>query len=64
MARTESQKLSQQKYNAKNYDRLAILIAKGKRDEYKAEAEKRGMGFAEMVRASIEEYITNHKVES
>lgn len=63
MARTESQKLSQQRYNDKNYDRLAILLKKGKRDEYKKAAKLRGLGLAELVRTSVEEYIANHKVE-
>ena len=35
MSRTESQRLAQQRYNDKAYDRLAILIKKGKREEYK-----------------------------
>ena len=62
MSRTESQKLSQQRYNDKNYDRLAILLKKGKRDEYKEAAKLRGLGLAELVRNSVEEYIANHKV--
>lgn len=61
MAKTEGQKLSQQKYNDRTYDRLAILIKKGKREEYKKAAEERGLGYAEMIRLAIEEYIANHK---
>ena len=63
MSRTESQRLAQQRYNDKAYDRLAILIKKGKREEYKLAAKVRGLGLAEMVRSSVEEYIENHPVE-
>ena len=63
MSRTESQRLAQQRYNDKAYDRLAILIKKGKREEYKRAAKIRGLGLAEMVRSSVEEYIENHPVE-
>lgn len=64
MAVSESQLRANARYQAKNYDEIKIRVKKGKRAEYKLAAEKRGMGFAEMVRASIEEYIANHKVES
>lgn len=60
MATSKAQKLAQKKYNDKNYDRVAILIKKGKRDEYKKAAAARGLGYAEMIRLSVEEYIANH----
>ena len=63
MPRTESQKLSQQRYNERTYDRLAILLKKGKRDEYRKEAELRGLGLMEFFRQAAEEYIANHKVD-
>lgn len=60
MAVSKAQRLAQQKYNDKNYDRVAILIKKGKRDEYKEAAAQRGLGYAEMIRRAIDEYIANH----
>lgn len=63
MAASNSQKLAQEKYNKENYDRLAILIKKGKRDEYHAAAAAIGLGYAEMIRAAIEEFIQRHAGE-
>ena len=53
-------KTTNQAYKDVNYDRLAILVRKGKRDEYKAAAAGYGLGYAEMIRLAIEEYISNH----
>jgi predicted HicB family RNase H-like nuclease len=39
----ESQKKATAKYNAKAYDDIKIRAAKGKREEYKAFAESKGM---------------------
>ncbi len=63
MAVSNSQKLAQEKYNKENYDRLAILIKKGKRDEYHAKAAEFGLGYAEMIRVAIEEFIQRHAGE-
>ena len=60
--KTESQRIAQAKYNADNYDRVAILIKKGKREEWKQAAAARSLGYAEMIRQSVEEYIQNHPV--
>ena len=60
MATSKAQKMAQRKYNEKTYDRVAILIKKGKRDEYKKAAAARGLSYAEMIRLAIEEYILNH----
>ena len=62
MAMTNAQKLAQQKYKQKTYDQIVVQVKKGKRDEYKKAAELRGLGFMEMIRLSIEEYISNHGV--
>lgn len=40
---TEAQKRANQKYNAKTYDQIKIVVPKGKREEYKAQAEAHGM---------------------
>ncbi len=39
----QSQKKATAKYNTKAYDDIKIRVAKGKRDEYKAQAEILGM---------------------
>ena len=61
--KTESQRLAQAKYNATNYDRVAILVKKGKRDEWKQAAAIRGIAYADLIRRGVEEYIKNHPVE-
>ena len=62
MAVSESQKMAQIRYNAKTYDQVLVRVKKGKRDEYKEEAELRGLGLMELFRVAVEEYIANHKV--
>lgn len=64
MPKSDSQRIAQQKYNEANYDRLAILIRKGKREEYKAAATELGYGYAEMIRLAIEEFIQRHAGEN
>ena len=63
MAVSESQKMAQIRYNAKTYDQVLVRVKKGKRDEYKKEAELRGLALMEFFRQAAEEYIANHKVE-
>lgn len=60
MAISKSQLIAQQKYNEKNLDSITFKVKKGKKDEYKAAALARGLGFMEMMRLAIEEYIQNH----
>ena len=60
--KTESQKLAQAKYNAANYDRVAILVKKGKRDEWKQAAADREIAYADLIRRGVDEYIQNHPV--
>lgn len=40
---TEAQKRANQKYNAKAYDQIKIVVPKGKREDYKAQAEAHGL---------------------
>lgn len=47
----KSQTMAQNKYNAKTYDRISISVKKGIKDEWQAEAERRG--------ESLTEYISN-----
>ncbi len=39
----KSQTIAKNKYNAKTYDRIALQVYKGQRDQIKTYAEKRGM---------------------
>ena len=49
MPYSEAQKRADKKYRAKAYDQLSIRIPKGKREEYKRLAEKRGESLAGMI---------------
>ena len=61
MTVSKAQLLAQQKYNEKNLDSITFRVKKGKKEEYKKAAEERGLGFMEMIRQAIEEFIHNHK---
>jgi len=61
--KTNSQRLAQAKYNAENYDRVAILVKKGKRDEWKKAAAERNIAYAELIRRGADEYIQNHPIK-
>lgn len=43
------------KYNAANYDRIALQVKKGKRDELKAHAEKQGESLNAFINRAINE---------
>lgn len=43
MAQTKAHQKASNKYNAKAYDRLAILVKKGDREKIKAHAEAQGL---------------------
>lgn len=53
-------KTRNQTYKEINYDRLAIWVKKGARDEYKAGATELGISLAALVQRGVEEYISNH----
>ncbi len=57
MAYSESQKRASRKYNEKNYDRLYITIAKGKKELIKKQAEKQSMSINEFVVKLIEQNL-------
>ena len=61
MTVSKAQLIAQQKYNSKNLDSVTFRVKKGKKEEYKEAAEVRGLGFMEMIRLAIEEYIANHE---
>lgn len=43
------------KYNAMNYDRIALQVKKGKREELKAHAEKQGESLNKFINRAINE---------
>lgn len=51
---SEAQKRANQKYNAKAYDQIKIVVKKGRRDEIKQFAEKCGMSLNAYVNYLIE----------
>lgn len=54
MAYSEAQKRATLKYKAKAYDRLELQLKKGKKEEYRAQAEKRGMSLNAYIISLIE----------
>ena len=44
-------------YNKENYDKIAIMVPKGERERWKAEAKKQGLSLSEMVRRAVAEYF-------
>lgn len=52
-----------QDYKNINYDRLAIWVKKGTRDEYKQSAAEMGISLAVLIQNGVEEYISNHAGE-
>ena len=58
---TQAQNRAVQRYKDKVYDRLAVSIKKGKRDEWKKAAADLGLSLAGLVVAGVDEYIERHK---
>ncbi len=58
---TEAQKRANQKYNAKAYDQIKIVVKKGRRDEIKQFAEKCGMSLNAYVNYLIEKDMAESK---
>lgn len=48
------------RYRDKTFDRMELIVKKGKKEEYKQAAEGFGIGLMELARRGIEEYIANH----
>lgn len=51
---TEAQKRATAKYNAKAYDRIELRVPKGKKEEIKMIAEKRGETINTLINRAIE----------
>ncbi len=52
------------RYNAKTYDVLRVLVKKGEKDRYKAIAEKMGMSLSQLFVKAAEDYITAHPTDN
>lgn len=57
MALTEARKKANEKYNAKAYDQIKIVVKKGRREELKAHAEKQGESLNGFINRAIKETI-------
>lgn len=63
MAVTKERIKANNQYRDRTFDRLELIVKKGKKAEYKQAAEVRGIGLMELARRGIEEYILNHPVQ-
>ena len=61
MAYTEAQKKATLKYKKEHYERLAIDVPNGKREEYKTVAKSRGLSLNQYVIGLIEADIRNNE---
>lgn len=57
MALSESRKRANEKYNAKAYDQIKIIVKKGQKEAIKANANKQGKSINEFINTAIEEKI-------
>ena len=47
-------------YQKENYDRINLTVAKGLREHYKAEAEKRGLSISKMFLTAVDEWLSRN----
>lgn len=45
------------RYNAKNYDMVRVLVKKGEKERYKKIAEEMGLSLSQLFVKAVEEYI-------
>ncbi len=57
MALTEARKKANEKYNAKAYDQVKLLVKKGERERLKAHASKQGESLNGFINRAIKETI-------
>ena len=55
MAYTQASNKAVQKYSAKTYDQIKIVVPKGKREEYKAQAAAKGLSLNAYIIKLIED---------
>lgn len=54
---------SQNRWKAEHYENLSIALRKGKRDAYKALAEKRGTSVSGMIQTYMDEELRKEGIE-
>lgn len=59
MAYTEAQKEATARYNKKAYDRIDVVVPKGKREVIKAFAEAHGTSMNKFINDAIDKAMTN-----
>ncbi|MCH5207554.1 MAG: hypothetical protein J1F04_01610 [Oscillospiraceae bacterium] len=52
------------RYAAKNYDMVRVLVKKGEKDRYKGIADKMGLSMSQLFVQAVEEYITAHNTKN
>jgi predicted HicB family RNase H-like nuclease len=57
MALTDARKKANKKYDEKRYDRISIMVKKGKKDEIKAFAAKTGESLNRFISRAIDEVM-------
>ena len=55
---------SKRKYNEKAYDRIQLVVKKGKKEEIKAYAENHGYSLNSFVNEAIDEKMQQHTTDS
>ena len=60
---TEARKRANEKYNAKAYDQMKIIVKKGQKDIIKSYAESRGMSLNGYINSLIREDMQAHGAE-
>ena len=51
---------SKRKYNEKAYDRISVTVPKGKKEEYRALAETKGLSLNGLINKLLVEYFQNN----
>lgn len=51
---------SKRKYNEKAYDRISVTVPKGKKEEYRALAETKGLSLNGLINKLLAEYFQNN----
>ena len=60
MALSEARKKANEKYNAKAYDQVKVLVKKGEREQLKAHAEQQGESLNGFINRAIKETIERY----
>lgn len=60
---TEARKENNRKWDAANLDRISIAVAKGKKDEIKAAAERSGLSMNQYIEKAIDEKMSRDSGE-